>query len=431
MPIISVIVTVHNAERYLRECLDSVVAQTFSDIEILCMDGGSRDTSPQILKEYAKGDERIRIINDPNTSSGHKINEGIRQAGGEYISVLESDDMYEPYMLERLYAIAEKYHPDFVNADYLEFWETGGRKYRSRMRMYPEQDYNKLLESGKHPEDMRQIFRYWTGIFKKDFLVRENIMMNESPGASFQDMSFRFLTSALAKTCYHLDMPVYLYRTDNPASSMSDTGRAVVLVDEFAFLKGELEKRNIENSYLWRHFYVWKYNDIYGNLIRCDGEAREAVARRCQQELEKDREILERNDSREYSEVVSRLLDHSWDELQELVETTFRKQQAEKARRARIFSSLQGCKVVIFGCGKRGRAVLDLFGFVPQDVYCLTDNNTAFWHGDIEGHRILPPEDAVMCYPQALYIVANQFHAQEIVEQLQDMGITENRICVY
>ena len=66
MPIISVIVTVHNAERYLRECLDSVVAQTFSDIEILCMDGGSRDTSPQILKEYAKGDERIRIINDPN-----------------------------------------------------------------------------------------------------------------------------------------------------------------------------------------------------------------------------------------------------------------------------------------------------------------------------------------------------------------------------
>ena len=178
MPIISVIVTVHNAERYLRECLDSVVAQTFSDIEILCMDGGSRDTSPQILKEYAKGDERIRIINDPNTSYGHKINEGIRQAGGEYISVLESDDMYEPYMLERLYAIAEKYHPDFVNADYLEFWETGGRKYRSRMRMYPEQDYNKLLESGKHPEDMRQIFRYWTGIFKKDFLVRENIMMN-------------------------------------------------------------------------------------------------------------------------------------------------------------------------------------------------------------------------------------------------------------
>ena len=431
MPIISVIVTVHNAERYLRECLDSVVAQTFSDIEILCMDGGSRDTSPQILKEYAKGDERIRIINDPNTSYGHKINEGIRQAGGEYISVLESDDMYEPYMLERLYAIAEKYHPDFVNADYLEFWETGGRKYRSRMRMYPEQDYNKLLESGKHPEDMRQIFRYWTGIFKKDFLVRENIMMNESPGASFQDMSFRFLTSALAKTCYHLDMPVYLYRTDNPASSMADTGRAVVLVDEFAFLKGELEKRNIENSYLWRHFYVWKYNDIYGNLIRCDGEAREAVARRCRQELEADREVLKQNGSREHSEVIRKFLDHSWDKLQEIIEEEFQEQQEGIENRAEFFLQIQGHQMIIFGCGQRGRAVLDMFGFVPQDICCLTDNNEALWYSEIDGYKVLPPKEAEASYPQVRYIVANRFHAQEIVKQLRGMGIEEERICIY
>ena len=157
--IISVIVTIHNAEKYLCECLDSVLTQTFSDIEILCMDGGSTDNSPQILKEYAKKDKRIRIINDPNTSYGHKVNEGIRQAYGEYISVLESDDMYLPDMLERLYVIAEKYKPDFVNADYLELWETEGRRYEVPVKMYPEQDYNHLLESGSPPEDMRQSLR--------------------------------------------------------------------------------------------------------------------------------------------------------------------------------------------------------------------------------------------------------------------------------
>ena len=90
---ISVIITVHNAETYLSECLNSVITQTFSNIEILCMDGGSTDSSPQILKEYAEKDSRIRIINDPNTSYAHKVNEGIRLAKGEYISVLESDDM--------------------------------------------------------------------------------------------------------------------------------------------------------------------------------------------------------------------------------------------------------------------------------------------------------------------------------------------------
>lgn len=118
---ISVIVTIHNAEKYLRECLDSALAQTFTDIEILCIDGGSLDSSPQILEEYARKDGRIRIINDSNTSYGHKVNRGVQEARGEYISVLESDDMYEPFMLEKLYEVAEQYSPDFVNADYTCF----------------------------------------------------------------------------------------------------------------------------------------------------------------------------------------------------------------------------------------------------------------------------------------------------------------------
>ena len=76
----SVIVTVHNSEQYLRRCLDSVCNQTYKDIEIICLDGGSKDKSPEILKEYAKIDNRIRIINDSNTSYGHKVNVGIERS---------------------------------------------------------------------------------------------------------------------------------------------------------------------------------------------------------------------------------------------------------------------------------------------------------------------------------------------------------------
>ena len=101
---VSIIVTVHNADKYIRECLDSVVNQTYKDIEIICVDGGSKDLSPEILKEYQARDNRIRIINDINTSYGHKINIGIKEAKGDYVAVIESDDIYENNMVEILIA---------------------------------------------------------------------------------------------------------------------------------------------------------------------------------------------------------------------------------------------------------------------------------------------------------------------------------------
>ena len=150
---VSVIVTVHNAEKYLRECMESVITQSLMDIEILCMDGGSSDASPQILQEYAEKDIRIRIIEDSNTSYGHKVNRGIKEARGKYISVLESDDMYEVYMLEKLYNIAVRYSPDFVNADYTCFFDVNGKRFRSVTKMYPDKDYNHLMENRRHPEE--------------------------------------------------------------------------------------------------------------------------------------------------------------------------------------------------------------------------------------------------------------------------------------
>ena len=428
---LSVIVTVHNAEKYLCECLESVQIQTFSDIEILCMDGGSTDSSPQILREYAAKDDRIHIINDSNTSYGHKVNEGIRQAQGEYISVLESDDMYLPDMLERLYTIAQKYKPDFVNADYLEFGEIEGRRYEMPVKMYPAQDYNHLLESGKHPEDMRQILRYWTGIFRKDFLVEKEILMNESPGASFQDMSFRFLTSALAQTSYHLDVPVYCYRADNPFSSVHDLKKAAIIADEFVFLKRELEKRNIRNSDIWRHFYTWKYNDFCGNLIRFDGEARKRLLERCYQELDIDRDSLETSNIREYSRSVKDLLEKSKCDFENDIEMRYENLREQQQRRENLYRRLKEDKIVIFGCGAYGKSVLKYLYSAIEDICCFTDNKQELWNDTIEGHRILSPKDAVEQFPNALYIVANKLHAQDIIQQLQSMGIKRDMIYVY
>ena len=430
---ISVIVTVHNAEKYLKECLDSVIRQTFKDIEILCMDGGSTDTSIQILKEYERKDHRIRVIIDPNTSYGHKVNEGIRQAAGEYVSVLESDDMYCRDMLEKLYEKVEEYHADYVNADYFEFRDIDGKRYFSLVKMYEASNYGKLIESWKHPESMVQILRYWTGLFRKEFLVNKKIRMNESPGASFQDMSFRFLTSALADTCYHLDLPVYSYRADNPDSSVHDPRKAAMIVDEFNFLEKELQRREINNIQIWRQFYIWKYNDFYGNLVRFDSVARKTLFERCYTELKKDRKLLlemQKTNQKICPKSIIDLCGKSKEEVWKDLEEYYQNNRKRENALWDVYRVMKDKKIVIFGCGKRGKTVGQLLYSVYDQIVCYTDNSKEFWYTKFYGLPVLPPEDVTGKYRYALFLVANKYHAEEIVNQLLRLGVEKNNIYV-
>lgn len=428
---ISVIVTIHNAEKYLEKCIESVLEQTFTEIEILCVDGGSVDSSSQILHKYAAQDHRIHIVNDSNTSYGHKVNKGISLAQGKYISVLESDDMYLPEMLERLYKAAEEYCVDFVNADYLEFWESEGEQYERLVQMYPEEDYNKRIENRKHPESMRQILRYWTGIFRKDFLIKNNVRMNESPGASFQDMSFRFLTSALAESSFHLNIPVYLYRTDNIFSSVYDPKKAIVIGDEFDFLKKELQRRKIDNPYIWQHFYKWKYNDFYGNLIRFNREERQALLERCYQELDIDKEALKERNIEDISQAAKNFLGKERGDVEEEIETSFQFLEKKRYRQKQTYYILKENRLVIFGCGTIGKIVFNDLYSMRDKICCFTDNNAVLWNTQRYGYSILAPNEVIKTYPDALFIVANKLFSNDIAQQLQAMGIAKEKIFAY
>ena len=105
---VSVIIPVYNTEQYLGQCLDSVIGQTLKDIEIICVDDGSWDRSPEILRWHAAADGRIRIIRQQNSGLGEARNSGLKAATGEYIAFLDSDDWYEPAALEKLYEQAVK-----------------------------------------------------------------------------------------------------------------------------------------------------------------------------------------------------------------------------------------------------------------------------------------------------------------------------------
>ncbi len=99
---ISVLIPVFNVERYLKQCLDSIIGQSFQEIEVICVDDGSSDRSGAILDEYAQADSRIKVIHKKNTGYGNSMNAAIDSARGDYIAIIESDDFAEPDILYKL-----------------------------------------------------------------------------------------------------------------------------------------------------------------------------------------------------------------------------------------------------------------------------------------------------------------------------------------
>ena len=113
-PAVSVIMPVYNGEKHLRECLDCVVNQTLRDIEIICVDDGSSDSSAEIVEEYAAKDPRVTLIRQQNGGAGAARNNGLRHAKGRYLSFLDSDDFFEKDMLEKALARLQRDQADFV-----------------------------------------------------------------------------------------------------------------------------------------------------------------------------------------------------------------------------------------------------------------------------------------------------------------------------
>ena len=184
---VSIIIPVYNAQLYIRECLDSLLRQTLTDFEIICVDDGSKDSSLAILKEYKNKDGRIKIITQPNTGAGAARNVGMAAAKGDYISVLDADDFFKPNMLEVLYNTATKEKTDVVVCGYSIFDD---RKKKNCQDLPPS-----VIKVGK-PDDFgddllsMQSPNAWTKFYKASFIKKYKLQFDNVPYCN--DMAFVF-----------------------------------------------------------------------------------------------------------------------------------------------------------------------------------------------------------------------------------------------
>lgn len=269
---VSIVVPIYNVEKYLRQCLDSIVNQTLKNIEIICVNDGSTDNSLKIIQEFADKDSRIKIINKENTGYGNSMNIGFDAAIGEYIGIVESDDYADSTMFESLYKEAKENDSDVVKSGYYLYYSIPKEK-NVKVEIASPILCNRDIcpvSSFKSKREQVDLFNIkptiWSAIYRNDFIKNNNIRFNETPGASYQDAGFNFKVLACAKKLRLVKEAYLHYRQDNESSSVNSKGKVFCVCDEYdemerfltlhPLLKSQLEcvKNRIKyDSYMWNY----------------------------------------------------------------------------------------------------------------------------------------------------------------------------------
>ena len=281
-PKVSVIVPCYNASRYLRECLDSVVAQTLQDIQIICVDDGSTDDTLLILEEYAKKDQRIQIISKANTGYGDSMNCGFDAVEGEYMGIVESDDFVEPDMFEQLYAAAAKNNLDVCKAGFFQYSSAPEIKnvpVLAAVRLAKKNVFCPMTDF-KTPQRQAEFFTataaIWAGIYRRDFIRANDIRFNPTPGASYQDVGFCFKVWATAQRVLFLNRCFLHYRVDNELSSVHNSTKVYCICDEFEEIEHFLNTVPTRKKQLLPVMMYAKYSSYNWNYERLTGASQTA-----------------------------------------------------------------------------------------------------------------------------------------------------------
>lgn len=220
---ISVVIPIYNVEDYLEECLDSIVNQTFTDLEIICVNDGSKDNSLEILKEYAKKDDRIIVIDQENGGHAVATNVGMDRATGKYLFLMDSDDKLKLDALELTYNAAEEKDVDFVLFQAINYDDEKDQFYEAenysmnRVADFVGENVFSIDDIGELSFEIA--VTPWTKLYNRKFIENSHIRFAE--GLIFEDNIFFWEVLIQAERIYFLREHLFYRRWYESSSTMA------------------------------------------------------------------------------------------------------------------------------------------------------------------------------------------------------------------
>jgi glycosyltransferase involved in cell wall biosynthesis/exopolysaccharide biosynthesis predicted pyruvyltransferase EpsI len=256
-PKVSVIVPIYNVEKYLRQCLDSLIGQTLSDIEIICIDDYGDDDSMQIVYEFVAADSRVKIVcNDRNLGVSESRNNGIKNSSAPYIMFCDSDDYFEPTMCEKMLKAIQTSKADIALCGTNIIYETDFELQQSDAGYYKVKfdGLCTINDSIMYSTDVCA----WNKIYKRDILSKYNVWFPK--GLKYEDAYFFNAYFCWVKSVFFIDEKLYNYRR-RVGSIMNETfsGTSDFAIDHLKIAISFYDYLQKYNLYIMRLEYFWNF----------------------------------------------------------------------------------------------------------------------------------------------------------------------------
>lgn len=436
-PKVSIVVAVYNAEKYLRQCLDSIANQTLRETEIICVDDGSTDNSLDILKEYKNKDNRFRIIHQkntgPETGAASARNVGMALARGRYLSILDADDYFDINMLQLAFEQAEKYDTDIVVYDGYRHDDLSGKNYEDlpilNHQYLPNQEIITFVDISKFIFQLT-IGAAWNCFYKRSFV--ENHQLRFQPLQHADDLLFVNLAFTKAERIGIVNQRLLYYRRNNPQSqsAVKDTWPESAYSALYA-LKTALQAAKIfeyvEQSFVNRalEYLLWYLNTLN------NGKSYAFLYNKIRDEYAKTLGIVGRSQNYFYDS-------NGYKQLQDILklsveEYLFAENQKLKKMGFQELTAYQfpfnciprNTRIVLYGAGNVGRA---FYIQLVTSRYC----QVVLWVDKKAKELGLPVEDLTkilgVSHDYVVIAVENATVAQSIKEELFVLGSPQDKI---
>ena len=211
---LSFIVPVYNVEKYLRQCVDSILSQTFDDYEIILVDDASPDSCPAICDEYAeKYPDTVKVIHQENKGPASARNAGLKNAKGEYVYFADSDDYFVKDGIANICELADSLNADILNMSYYEMLDGKNELKKNPTifetgKVFEHKELQKLVCTSNTE---RTVIFAWRNLYRREFLLNENVYFADDM-RMLEDPPFNTLAFLKAKRLACVDKPIYVYR---------------------------------------------------------------------------------------------------------------------------------------------------------------------------------------------------------------------------